>query len=333
MVARAIPLTGVFLRLLLLFWLAFAGFARPADAQIGNASLGGTVTDQSGGVVAGADLTLTSAATRLQARAASNERGEYTFRNLNPGTYDLAVSKAGFQSYVQTGIVITINASARADAVLKVGAVSETVTVSGENTLINFDNGVQQGGIDPETVKDLPLVVEGKPRSSAALAVLLPGITTGSSNQAFQARINGGQESGDEALLDGATMQEGFMSQSGMVSIQQDFQMSPDMIQEVKVITSSYDAQYGSSTSGQITMVSKSGTTSYHGAVFEYARNAALNATQWGKAEKSADNEHNFGANIGGPIKIPHLYHGTSKHHSFFYFDWESYHQAGGSNS
>jgi hypothetical protein len=128
-------------------------------------------------------------------------------------------------------------------------------------------------------------------------------------------------------------MQEGFMSQSGMVSIHQDFQMSPDMIQEVKVITSSYDAQYGSSTSGQITMVSKSGTSAYHGAAFEYARNAALNAAQWGKSEASHDNEHNFGANFGGPVRIPHLYEGTSKHRSFFYFNWESYHQAGGSNS
>ena len=333
MAIRMIPSTRAFARLFLLLWFAFAGFASSANAQIGNASLGGTVTDQSGGLVAGADLTLTNRATRFQAKATSNERGEYTFRNLTPGTYDLAVSKAGFESYVQTGLVITINASARAEVMMKVGAVTETVTVSGENTLINYDNGVQQGGIDPETVKDLPLVVEGKPRSSAALAVLLPGISTGSSNQAFQARINGGQESGDEALLDGATMQEGFMSQSGMVSIQQDFQMSPDMIQEVKVITSSYDPQYGSSTSGQITMVSKGGTSLFHGAAFEYARNAALNAAQWGKTAASHDNEHNFGANIGGPVKIPHVYEGTGKHRTFFYFNWESYHQAGGSNS
>src|SRR5262249_30904422 len=161
---------------------------------------------------------------------------------------DLAVSKTGFQGSSQKGIVITINQSARMDVALKVGSQTETVSVQANTTPINFDNGTLQGGADPETVKALPLVVEGKPRSSAALAVLLPGVSTGSSNQAFQARINGGQESGDEALLDGATMQEGFMSQSGMVSIHQDFQMSPDMIQEVKVITSSYDAQYGSST-------------------------------------------------------------------------------------
>jgi len=87
---------------------------------------------------------------------------------------------------------------------LKIGAPVETVTVESETTVINYDNGTLQGGADPETLKDLPLMVEGKPRSSAALALLLPGISSGGGDQAFQARINGGQESGDEALLDGA---------------------------------------------------------------------------------------------------------------------------------
>src|SRR5437879_1482052 len=333
MFARVAQSKGIVLGFVFILCMGLCAFAPPALAQIGNASLGGTVMDPSGGVIADAELALTSQATGCEAKAVSNERSEYTFRNLTPGTYDLKVTKTGFQNYVQKDIVLTINQFGRADATLKVGATSETVTVEGENTLINFDTGTLQAGADPETVKDLPLIVEGKPRSSAALAVLLPGISTGGSNQAFQARINGGQESGDEALLDGATMQEGFMSQSGMVSIHQDFQMSPDMIQEVKVLTSSYDAQYGSSTSGQITMVSKSGTNAYHGAVFEYGRNAWLNAKQWGSAKRSPDNEHNFGANFGGPVKIPWFYHGTSKHKSFFYFNWESYHQAGGSTT
>ena len=187
---------------LLLF--ALAGLA---SAQIGNASLGGTVTDQSGASVAGADLTLTNAATGFKAKFTSDDRGEYSFRNLTPGTYDLDARKEGFQSTAQKSIVITINQSARVDVALKVGSQTETISVEAQNTPINFDNGTLQGGADPETVKALPLVVEGKPRSTAALAVLLPGVSTGSSNQAFQARINGGQESGDEALLDGATMQ------------------------------------------------------------------------------------------------------------------------------
>jgi hypothetical protein len=117
-----------------------------------------------------------------------------------------------------------------------------------------------------------------------------------------------------------------------MISIHQDFTLSPDMVQEVKVIASDYEAQYGGTTSAVIAVVTKSGGNVYHGAAFEYARNNALNAKPWNKATRPVDIENDFGANIGGPIKIPHLYTGTSKHKSFFYFNWESYHLAGGSS-
>src|SRR5436305_9054385 len=327
---------------LLVFCMVTLALAISAHAQIGNATLGGTVMDPSGAAVGDAELTLTSKATGFEMRVTTNERGEYTFRNVTPGAYDLKVIKAGFQNYIQKDVELTINQSGHADVRLSLGATTETVLVEGENTLINYDNGTLQGGIDPETVKDLPLIVSGKPRSSSSFAVLLPGVSTGNSNEAFNARINGGLQSGDEALLDGATMQEGFMSQSGMVSIQGDFQMSPDMVQEVKVLTSDYAPEYGSSASGQITMVSKSGGNTYHGAAFEYARNRVFNAKPWNATcpetnpnctdKRPFDNEHDLGANIGGPIKIPFLYHGTSKHHSFFYFDWEAFRQAGGSN-
>src|SRR5215831_16362920 len=335
MSAKVSASRGVFSSLLILLLLAL----QAANAQMGNASLSGAVTDTSGAAVVGAQLTLTNKAQQFEQKFVTNDRGEYTFRNLTPGTYDLSTTMVGFQKSIQSDIVLTLNQSGHADVTMKAGAATETVNVEGENTLINYDNGTVQGGIDPQTVKDLPLIVSGKPRSSASFAVLLPGVSTGSSNEAFNARINGGLQSGDEALLDGATMQEGFMSQSGMVSIQGAFQMSPDMVQEVKVLTSDYAPEYGSSTSGQITMVSKSGGNTYHGAMFEYTRNKSFNAAPWnatcstpGCDRRPPDVEHDFGANIGGPVKIPFLYHGTSKHHSFFYFDWEAFHQAGGSN-
>ena len=303
-------------------------------AQSSNATLNGLVTDPNGAVVAGAELVLTNAATTYEAKFTSNDRGEFSFRNLTPGTYDLKVSKAGFQSAVQKGIILTINSIGRVEVVLKVGAAEDTVTIVGDTSLINFENATQQGGIDPGTLNDLPIVVGGAPRSSMGLATLLPGVSTGSSGNAFDARINGGLQMGDEAVLDGASMQQGFMNQSGMVSLQGDFQMSPDMVQEVKVITSNYEAQYGSTTSGQLVVVTKGGTSQYHGAAFEYLRNKVLNARQFGVANRPLNIQNNYGANIGGPVKLPWLYDGKGqgKHKTYFYFNWESFRAAGGAN-
>ena len=124
------------------------------------------------------------------------------------------------------------------------------------------------------------------PRSSATFVLLMPGVSTGGTANAFDSRINGGMQSGDEAVLDGASMQQGFMSQSGMVSIFQDFPFSPDMVSEIKVVTTSYEPHYGSSTSGQIVATTKSGGDRFHGAVFEYHQNDGLNATPWGADEQ-----------------------------------------------
>ena len=101
-------------------------------------------------------------------------------------------------------------------------------------------------------------------------------------NNAFDARINGGLQSGDEASVDGVSMQQGFMSQGGMVSILQDFPMSPDMVSEIKVLTSGYAPEYGSSTGGQIMAVTKSGGSRFHGSAFEFHQDDSLTATQWG---------------------------------------------------
>jgi len=335
---KLVRLRGSGLGSFLTFWLLFAALTVSGQAQSSNATLSGAVTDPSGAVVAGAELTLTNTATNFEAKFTTNDRGEFTFRNLTPGTYDLKVSKSGFQNYVQKGIILTINAVGRADVMLQIGGQTETVTVTGDASPINFENATIQGGVPPETLNNLPIVVGGAPRSSMGLAVLLPGVATGSSGQAFNARINGGLQMGDEAVFDGVSMQQGFMNQSGMVSLQGDFQMSPDMVAEVKVVTSNYDAQYGSSTSGQLIVVTKSGGTQYHGALFEYHRNRALNARQWGAAERPFNIQNNFGANIGGPVWLPKKIFGPAgygkngKHRTFFYFNFESFRAAGGAN-
>jgi hypothetical protein len=319
---------------LLALWLSVAVAAVSGLAQSSNATLNGTVTDPSGAVVSGAELILTNTATAFEAKFTSNERGEFTFRNLTPGTFDLKVTRDGFQTHLQKGIVLTLNEIGRVEVQLKVGGATDTVTVIGDASLINFENATQQGGLAPDTLNNLPLVVGGAPRSSMSLATLLPGVTTGSSGNAFDARINGGLQMGDEAVMDGASMQQGYMNQSGMVSLQGDFQMSPDMVSEVKVLTSNYEPQYGSSTSGQLMVVTKGGGAQYHGAAFEYHRNRVLNARQWGVATRPFNIQNNYGANFGGPVWIPWLYNGkgTGNHKTYFYFNWEAFRAAGGAS-
>jgi hypothetical protein len=191
--------------------------------------------------------------------------------------------------------------------------------------------GTQEHGISPETLQQLPLAFQSGPRTAANFVVLMPGVSTGGQSNAFDSRINGGLQTGDEATLDGVSMQQGFMSQGGMISIQQDFPMSPDMVSEVKVLTSNYAPEYGSTTGGQIMAVTKSGGSEFHGAAFEYYRNDALNAKQWGTTATTPFRKHNVGANIGGPAKLPVLWSDRVK--SYFYFDYEPFRQIGGTNA
>ena len=125
-------------------------------------------------------------------------------------------------------------------------------------------------------------------------------------------------------------MQQGFMSQSGMISIFQDFPFSPDMVNEIKVVSSSYEPQYGSSTSGQIVATTKSGSDKFHGSAFDYHQRDSLNAKQWGATDKSPLKKNNFGANIGGPAKLPVLWSNYVK--TYFYVNFEGFRQTGGVN-
>ncbi len=235
-----------------------------------NASLSGTAKDPTSAAVPGAALTLTNEATGFQLKSITDTAGEFTFRNLTPAKYDLSVTATGFDLTVQRGIELSVNQAARMDVQLTVGKSDQTITVDGGASQINFENQTLQGGVSPEVLQDFPLVVAGAPRSSVSVAIMMPGVTTGGGGNAFNARINGGLVTGDEALVDGATASEGFMNQSGMVALQTDFGMSPDITSEVKVLTSNSDALYGSSTSGQNIIETRRGGEKFHGSAYDY---------------------------------------------------------------
>lgn len=314
---------------MLLLGLCLALFALWSGAQNFNAVLSGAVTDPSGAAIPGAELTLTSDSTSAVAHATTNSSGSYVFPNLAPAPYTLRVSAKGFRDYVQRGIVLLMNQKVTANVRLQLGTAVQTVQVAANASPLNYTSPTLKTTINPQTINQLPLIVSGTPRSSATFVVLLPGVTTGGSGDAYNSRVNGGLEMGGDATLDGVSEQEGLMSQSGMVAADKDWPMSPDMVQEVSVVEGNYSVQYGNSASMVINMVTKSGTNQLHGGGFEYLRNTSLNAAPWGSSQKGVDQEHEFGGDIGGPAKyIPGLWSHFMK--TYFYVNLTGYRINGG---
>lgn len=301
-----------------------------------SATLTGSVTDPTGAAIPGAKLVISNEATGFQTTVATNAAGQYTVTELTPGTYTVSASAKGFQTVVQRGLELTISEQGRLNIKLSLGTATQTVTVSGQGSQINFVTPTLSGGISPQTLQHLPLIVSGAPRSSATVALLIPGVTAGATANAYNARTNGGLVSGDEALVDGATAMEGYMQQSGMVSLETDFGMSPDITSEVRVLTANYGPQYGNTTSGQIIIQTRSGGSKFHGSAYDYLTNRIFNAYQFGTPQgttKPENTQNDYGARIGGPFMIPGLMGPKKYIKSYFFFSWEGFKEAGGANS
>ena len=265
-------------RMWLILLLVVLALPATISAQSLRSSLSGTVLDPSGAAVPDVDLTLTSVDRGTTSTAKSGPDGNYRFPNLTAGRYELKVVAAGFKEVVQRGIEVSLSADQRVDVRLEVGASAQTVEVLADVSTLNYENATQQSGIAPTTLAQLPLLVSGGPRSSATFAILMPGVNTGATKSTYDARVNGGLVSGDEAIMDGITMQEGYLSQNGMVSIFQDYPLTPDMVSELKVLTANYEPQYGTTLSSVIIAATKSGSSEYHVGGYEYHRNTVLNA-------------------------------------------------------
>jgi len=322
------------------FWLVAAPLLCLAAAwgQSQNASLTGQVTDKTGAAVPNATVTLTSTTRNIPQTVTTDNEGRYSFPNNPPGTYTLTIDATGFKTYVKTGIEMAVSQSVRSDAQLEIGEASTKVEVSASVAQLNFDNGAKQEGVAPAIVNDLPLLVSaGTPRNALQFASFLPGVNTGTSVQAFNARINGGLKMGDEAVMDGVSMQEGTMSQSGIVSFF-DFAQTPDMVQEVRLMTSSYEPEYGTTTGGVMIVTTKSGTDQIHASAFEYFRNRDLNALQFTNDrgpgdQRPKDNENEYGFSGGLPIKLKFLpFVWGPKHKTYFFQDSEWLRSLGGAS-
>ena len=220
-------------------------------------------------------------------------------------------------------IEVTLSSTQRVEIGLDIGGQSEKVEVTAGSSILS-STSTQEHGISPKRYSSFPLLPE-RSRTAANFVLSMPGVSTGGQSNAFDARINGGLQTGDEATLDGVSMQQGFMSQGGMISIQQDFPMSPDMVSEVKVLTSNY-APNMARRRGQIMAVTKSGGSSFHGAAFDYYRNDALNATQWG-----ASTRHHLASTTAAQTLVGQSRPGLwSESEDYLYFDYEAFRRQAG---
>ena len=275
-------------------------------AQQGTAALNGQVTDSSGSALVGAQVVALNAATNTPYSALTNEAGLYNFPTLLPGTYQLAVSKEGFQQVVRPGVELHVSDIIGLNFSLRVGSVTQMVTVEGGAPLVETTSSTLGGLVNDQNIAELPL----NGRNYIDLSLLQAGVQQsvngpgtvgfgGMSGTVYSS--NGAPTISNNFLLDGTSIAN--QSQWGTASFA-GTTLGVDGIKEYKVVTSAFDASYGMSMGSQMVMVSKGGTNQFHGDAFEYLRNSALNARNFFDGPTIPHLEkNNFGGSFGGPIK------------------------------
>ncbi len=291
---------------------------RTASAQA-SAGITGTITDSTGAVVANAKVTITNEGTSAADHTVTSNVGTYSFKGLTPGTYSVTVDASGFKKEVKTHVTIEVSTTPTIDFTLTAGATNETVEVNANEIALNTTQPELGTTIEPVVVDALPMEVSGRGRQVDQLQFLAPG-TTGST---FSHRISGGVDFEEEIVYNGIPAPqpetEGYTT---------NFNPPFDLVQESKVERSTFSAQFGLG-QGALTYQMRSGTNQYHGEAFEINRNSFFDSDGffWGPAwgEPSSpptDHENNYGFDIAGPIRIPHLYDGRNKTFGHYSQEW-----------
>src|SRR5436309_2051692 len=285
--------------------LAFALEGVGAWAQATTAQINGTVKDQSGAVLPGVEITVTQTATGAKRTAVTNETGNYVLASLPLGPYMLEAGLPGFKAYVQTGIVLQVDANPTINVVLQVGQVSEQVEVQADAGLVETRTTAIGHVVTNQEVAEMPL--NGRdPHELIFLAGMATYPGQGSMNSirnypTVVVSVAGGNGDGVSYLLDGSIWQDPYNSLSMPLPF-------PDALQEFKVETSAMPAQYGFHATATVNAVTKSGSNEFHGDLFEFVRNAIFNARDAFAAERDTYKRNQFGGVIGGPIKKDKLF-------------------------
>jgi hypothetical protein len=312
-----------YLRLPMLFFFFCLVLSLSAVAQLTVGHVTGVVKDSTGAIIPGATVTLTNEGTSISAKATSTSSGDYTFEQVNPGTYSLRVDAPGFQSAVTSHIQVHVQESVTQDYSLSVGNVAQQVTVTSATPLLQAESASVGQVVDSRAINDLPLVS----RDWTTLAHLAAGTTTTSSAAAagLQFSSNGVNTTQNDYRLDGIDDNMEFYGGFGTISIQGVVSIvpPPDGIQEFNLQTGDLSAAFGHSTGSVVNAVIKSGGDNFHGDLWEYLRNTVFNANDYFANQsglpRPAYHENQFGGTIGGPVRVPGTPLALKK--TFFFFD------------
>jgi hypothetical protein len=295
-------------------------------AQSDTSSMSGTVTDTSGALVPNAQITVHNNATLADRTIASNENGAFTLTNLAPGDYSVRVTKTGFQNTTLNDVHLDPSIGRKIDIAMKVGDTSVTITVEAGVNNVQTESGAVGQLITQEQVKSIQL----NGRNPLYLSQMEPGVVRTQPMASFSfgldngINVNGARQQESVITYDGAPM---VRTRSNGTSVGV---ADVDSTSQVQVLTTSYPAEYGRTSGGQIRMIPKSGTSDFHGSVFEYFRNTALNANTWQRnfnnQKRQGFHYNQYGWNLNGPIYIPGHFNQDRK--KFFFLggqEWTRY--------
>jgi hypothetical protein len=319
-----------FARLAAIILLAAIFFPAALHAQVSGGTLSGTVSDASGRAIPQAQVVIMNVATGVSRTVTTNADGFYTAVNLLSGDYQVTISAKGFNREAKTGITMTVGAQQTFDLTLQVGTVTHTVQVTTEAPAVQVSSSEISATVNATTVRELPL----NGRSWTDLAALQPGVDTIQTQPSFatgadrgnrgfgqQLTISGARPQQNNYRLDGVSLNDYANGAPGSVL---GGNLGVDAIQEFSVLTSNYSAEYGKTSGGVVNAITRSGTNSFHGSVYEFLRNSALGAKNFFEAAdtpKAPFKRNQFGGAIGGPI---------FKNKTFFFADYEGIRQAKG---
>src|SRR2546425_656529 len=284
------------MRKLLLLTLLCLFLSTHTFAQTSNATLGGTVSDATGALIPGVSITATNNGTGIVNTVMTNEAGAYQFASLQTGTYTVTAELPGFQTQTRNGVALGVSQQVRLNFTLQVGTLAQSVDVSVAADTLIATSSSSVGNVLPEyKVRDLPL--------GGRNVMGLLGTTNGAgpTEDNFEGNFAGGRLNAVNVTRDGFNVTDGRYNYGALTSTY----TSPDLVEEIRIITAPVDAEYGRG-SGQVQMVTRSGTNQFRGSAFWTNRNSALDASKWfnnfNGVPKDYENRNQFGARLGGPI-------------------------------